>query len=414
MLTREENELVTRVCGDAPFGRLLRTHCWIPAGISPQLAPGGAPVKVRILGDDFVAFRAKDGRIGFFDESCPHRGVSLTLAHNEGDALRCIFHGWKFSVDGHCLEVPTQPTNHEGFCRAVRVNHYPVREAAGVFWVYLGSGEPPPFHEFEFTGLPAPTHVMTTVQKVDCNWLQLVETTMDSAHLGILHATAIKSLGQIGITKDYLAPTFETEFKPYGFRYASIRRMQDGGAYVRVNTFLAPWFAFISPTDAGVQGGTVQFSTPIDDEHSMFFFCEFRRDGIDFQKLPLFANLTDWADFPPLPPGGASDRWGQDRAAMERGHWTGFEQNLLTEDLVVALASKPIVDRSKEQLNAADAAIVNVRRAVLQAVREFIDGQVPACVRRAEVDERSILPQADVIPDAAAWREYFTRAAHAV
>ena len=190
--------------------------------------------------------------------------------------------------------------------------------------------------------------------------------------------------------------------------------MKDGPAYVRVNTFLAPWFAFIAPTDAGVQGGTVQFSTPVDDEHSLFFFCEYRRDGIDFARLPLFANLADRSDFPPLPPGGPDDRWGQDRAAMERGHSTGFTQNLLTEDLVVALASKPIVDRSKEQLNAADAAIVNVRRAVLQAVREFVDGGVPACVRRREVDEGSILPQADVIPDAARWRDSFSRAGHPV
>ena len=78
MLTREENELVTRVCGDAPFGQLLRTHCWIPAGISPQLPAGGAPVKVRLLGEDFVAFRGQSGRVGFFDESCP---ASRRLAH---------------------------------------------------------------------------------------------------------------------------------------------------------------------------------------------------------------------------------------------------------------------------------------------------------------------------------------------
>lgn len=411
MLSREENDLVTRVCGDAPLGRMLRKHCWIPAGISPQLVAGGAPLRVRLLGSDYVAFRVDDGQAGLFDEGCPHRGVSLALARNEDNALRCIFHGWTYSVDGECLAVPTQPVNQEGFRRSVRVNHYPVREAGGVFWVYLGGGEPPPFHEFEFVEMDSPSQVMTTVQRVDCNWLQLVETTMDSSHLGILHSSSIKALGDISVTKDYLAPTYETELKPYGFRYASIRQMRDGPAYVRVNSFIAPWFAIIAPTNNGGHEGTVQFSTPVDDEHSLFFFCQYRRDGLDIEASPIFRGLSDPADFPPQPPAGAEASWGQDREAMKRGHWSGFTENLLTEDLVVALSSTPIADRSKEQLNAGDTAIVNVRRSVLQAVREYQNGEVPACARRSEVDEGSILAQSNIIPDAFAWREYFARAA---
>jgi hypothetical protein len=244
---------------------------------------------------------------------------------------------------------------------------------------------------------------------VDCNWLQLVETTMDSSHLGILHSSSIRSLGDIGITKEYLAPTYESELKPYGFRYASIRRMQDGPAYVRVNTFVAPWFSIIAPSNRGAEDATIQFSVPCDDEHSLFFFCQYRRAG-EVEALPIFRGLRDPASFPPLPTAGPEASWGQDRAAMRGGHWTGFRQSLLTEDLVVALSSTPIVDRSKEQLNAGDTAIVNVRRSVLQAVREFQNGEVPACARRAEVDEASILAHADVIPDAAAWRDYFARA----
>jgi phthalate 4,5-dioxygenase oxygenase subunit len=411
MLSREENDLVTRVCGDAPLGQMLRRHCWIPAGVSPQLVAGGAPLRVRLLGNDYVAFRVDDGQVGFFDEGCPHRGVSLALARNEDNALRCIFHGWKYSVDGQCLEVPTQPVNQEGFRRGVHVNHYPVREAGGVFWAFLGEGEPPSFHEFEFVKLAAQSQVMTTVQKVDCNWLQLVETTMDSSHLGILHSSSIKSLGDISVTKDYLAPTYETELKPYGFRYASIRQMKDGPAYVRVNSFIAPWFAIIAPTNNGGQEGTVQFSAPCDDEHSLFFFCQYRRAGLEIEANPIFRGLADPADFPPLPPAGSEASWGQDREAMKRGHWSGFTEHLLTEDLVVGLSSTPIVDRSREQLNAGDTAIVNVRRSVLQAVREFLGGEVPACVRRTEIDEASILAQSDIIPDASAWREYFARTA---
>lgn len=407
MLSAEDNDLVTRVCGDAPLGTMLRTHCWIPATISPNLVAGGGPIKVRLLGRDYVAFRGVDGSVGFLDERCPHRGISLTLAHNEDNALRCIFHGWKFSVDGRCVEVPTQPTNHEGFCRGVRVNHYPVQEGGGIVWVFLGSGTPPPFHEFEFVQLPSPSHVVTTVQVVACNWLQLVETAMDSAHLGILHRSAIAKLGQIGIVTDYLAPVYETEHTQYGFRYAAIRETGDGQAYVRVNSFVAPWFSFIAPNDSDTPGATLQLIVPVDDEHSLFFFCEYRRDGVDVERTPIFAGLRNWGDFPPLPPGGPNDRWGQDREAMQHGHWTGFEQSLLTEDLVVALAATPIADRTKEQLNAGDAAIVNVRRAILSALQEYKNGETPACLRRSEFEERGIAPQSGLIPNAADWRQMF-------
>jgi phthalate 4,5-dioxygenase oxygenase subunit len=410
VLSKEDNDLLTRVCGDAPLGRLMRDHCWIPGGLSSQLVAGGAPLRVRLLGEDFVAFRTDDGRMGFFDEACPHRGASLALARNEDNALRCIFHGWKFDVDGRCLEVPTQGVNHDGFCRNVRVKHYSVREAAGVFWVFLGHGEAPSFHEFEFLQLATPTHVFITLQKVGCNWLQLVETTMDSSHLGILHATNIKALGDVGVTTDYTSPIFETEHKPYGFQYAAIRQMNGGEAYVRLNTFVAPWFSLLSPVDKEVQGGAIQFTVPIDDEHSLFFFGHYRRNGVGLVGGARFPGMVDPADYPPLPPGGPDTNWGQDRDAMKQGHWSGFKGNFVTEDLAVSLSAKKIVDRTKEQLNAADAAIVNVRRSVLQAIREYMSGEVPACARRVETDEASIIPLADFVPENVSWREHFRNA----
>jgi phthalate 4,5-dioxygenase oxygenase subunit len=408
MLTQEENDLVTRVENGAPLGAMLRKHFWIPAMVSVKLVADGPPVRSRLLGEDYVAFRATDGRVGFFDEHCPHRQVSLALARNEDNALRCIFHGWKYDVSGVCVDVPTQPVNREAYCKLVKLNHYPTREAAGIVWVYLGKEEElPPFPDFEFMGLPSPSHVLPTMHIGHWNWLQAVETTMDSAHLGILHSSSIKSLGDIGITKDYTAPVYETEHKPYGFRYASIRNRTEGDAYVRVNTFVAPWFAFISPTSNNAPGCTVQFSVPVDDEHSIFFFLEFRRNGIDMKDFPLFKSLEDPTDWPPGPPGGPDNNWGQDREAMKNGHFTGFPQNLLTEDLVCAMSMKPIVDRTKEMLNAADAAIVNVRKSVIQAVREFQDGKTPGCVTDREF--AGIVPQSDLVPAGVSWREYFSR-----
>ena len=115
-LSAADNDLLTQVEGDAPMGRFLRETYWFPVGLSALLQPDGAPQRVRRLGQNHVLFRATDGRVGMFNEACPHRGTSLMLARNEDNALRCIFHGWKFGVDGTTKEVPTQGEHHDAFC----------------------------------------------------------------------------------------------------------------------------------------------------------------------------------------------------------------------------------------------------------------------------------------------------------
>ena len=138
MLSKEKNELLCRVETGTPMGNTLRENFWIPVAVSSKLVSNGKPIPIRVFGENFVAFRATDGRVGIFNERCPHRGASLLLARNEDNALRCIYHGFKFSVTGQTVEVPTEPHNPQAFCRTVPLRHYQVREAAGVIWVWLG------------------------------------------------------------------------------------------------------------------------------------------------------------------------------------------------------------------------------------------------------------------------------------
>ena len=119
MVTREENELITRVEGDAPMGKLIRENSWIPFALSDNLVAGEAPTPVRLLGENFVSWRVPDGRVGFLAEACPHRQASLLLAHVEGDGLRCIYHGWKTDVSGSVVEAPTQVVRHDRFCASI-------------------------------------------------------------------------------------------------------------------------------------------------------------------------------------------------------------------------------------------------------------------------------------------------------
>ena len=399
-MTPQDNELLVRVAGRAPMGAMLRANYWFPALISEKLVAGGAPVPVRLLGEDFVAFRAHDGRVGFFNERCPHRGASLRLARNEDNALRCIFHGWKYSVSGEVVEVPTQPTNNAAFCKSVPLKHYPVREAGRIVWVWLGEEPVQPFPDFEFTRLPA-AQTYAVRQKVAYNWVQDVEGGMDSAHLAVLHQSWLKSFGDIGAAVEDFAPSYEFEAQPGGFRYAAIRSMKSGSRYIRVNQFVMPWYALICPEKVPDGDRLVIMSTPIDDGNTWHWLIRYN----PYQALgPSYANpVEDVDDWPPLPPGPAESAWGQDRTMMAQGHFSGF-RHLITEDFVVALSQGTIADRSSEFLSAGDAAVVRLRRMLLDSVREFMAGKRPSLARHEEIPYSRIRAVGNVLAPQEDWR----------
>ena len=195
MVTHEENELLTRIDGNAPMGRLMRDHYWVPFALTSQLVAGAGPMPVRLFGENYVAFRAESGRIGFFDELCPHRRASLVLARAEGDCLRCIYHGWKLDVAGCVVEAPTQQVRPERFAASVPVVHFPVHESGGLAWVWLGGVHAPPFPELPFAA--EDLHSFWCVSRVPCNWLQGVEGTIDSAHVGVLHHTWLSKSAEV-------------------------------------------------------------------------------------------------------------------------------------------------------------------------------------------------------------------------
>lgn len=402
MLTKEENDLLTRVCGDAPMGRMMRQHWWIPAALSDKLEADGKPLRVRLFGENYVAFRATGGKVGFFDEACPHRGASLALGRNEDNALRCIYHGWKFSVEGVTVAVPTQPANEAKYCKHVPLRHYPVREEGGIVWVWLGQGDKPPaFPELPFVGLPRENFVVFR-QQVHANWLQGVETTMDSAHLGVLHQSWLKGFGDIELSSANMAPVYHLAPKPFGFRYAAVRALKDERAYVRTNSFVMPWYGIVSPNQTDVKGGSIFFSVPVDDEHIWYWQMTYRSDEkLVPNKTHHYLDADDW---PPLPPGPPEDNWGQDREAMKNGHFTGFTQMLGTEDFAVIMSMGPISDRTKEYLGAGDGAVLAVRRCLRSALAEFMDGQVPVLARHEQIDYLQTPPISAVVAGDADWR----------
>jgi phthalate 4,5-dioxygenase oxygenase subunit len=404
MLTQEQNDRLTRVEGDAPMGRLMREHYWIPALLSAQLEPEGAPVRVRLLGEDHVAFRARDGRVGFFAEACPHRGCSLVLARNEDCGLRCIFHGWKIDVGGFVAEVPTHGPNPEAFAAKVPVRHHPVHEGGGIVWVWLGSTPAPPFPELPFTVL-GERQVWMTITKAYCNWLQGVEATLDSAHVGTLHEAYITRWADTGDKPlsnalDMLAPRYDVERTAYGLDAIALRPLPDGGTYLRTTTWFAP-FTSIVPGSGGPH--VVFIASPIDDTHHNLFYGSFGDEELhDGEHPPWFIEtITGNRPYDPFDFGGFTgsrdENYGQDRDAMRRGHFSGFTGNLLQEDMVTQASMGPIVDRTQEHLSAADVAIIHARRLLLGALDDMEAGR-PVVGSGPGLDHRDVLPVDAILP----------------
>src|SRR3546814_4551124 len=194
MLAREDNETLVRVGAGTPMGELMRLY-WIPFFLSRDLEVDGPPQRVRLLGEDLIVFRDTDGKLGLVDHACPHRGAPLLFGRNEDCGLRCVYHGWKFSVSGAVVDMPAEPERSR-LKEKVRIKAYPCRERNGVVWTYMGPDAVlPPLPNMEWNLVPA-ENVVVSMRVQECNWLQAVEGELDSAHAPILHGW-IDAQGQI-------------------------------------------------------------------------------------------------------------------------------------------------------------------------------------------------------------------------
>ncbi len=383
MLSHEHQELLTRVGPGTPMARMLREY-WLPAARSASLVADGKPQRVRLFGENYVVFRAASGDIGFLDEACPHRGASLALARNEGNGLVCIYHGWKFDTAGRVLEAPCEGANprQKEFMNSIVAGHYPVREAGGMVWVYLGARrEPPEFPLFEFNQV-GEGHIKVRRALLDYNWLQGLEAHLDAAHLAVLHASTIgRFAGALdsdsGLALKNLAPEMEMEMTPYGMREAAIRPMPDGTRYARMRHLILPFFTMVpSAPNSPCSGRAI---VPIDDEHTAEWYFIYRHDRpiseteIKAQWLGAADNDDNFA----ANLGNAENMWHQDRAALKGGHWSGLTRCIPFEDFTVSSSMGIRMDRTKEKLGPSDMVLVHARKALLDALEAFqADGTI--------------------------------------
>ncbi|MES2187373.1 MAG: Rieske 2Fe-2S domain-containing protein [Pseudomonadota bacterium] len=397
MLSHEDNELLVRVGAGTAMGNLMRLY-WIPFLTSRDVPVDGQPYRVRLLGEDLVAFRDTEGRVGLVDQACPHRGAPLVFGRNERGGLRCVYHGWKFSVDGRCQEMPAEPENTP-MLKKVGIKAYPVQERNGVLWAYMGPDkEPPPLPSMEWNMVPE-ENVALSVRVQECNWLQALEGEIDSAHAAILHGR-VDAGGSIDQWKQAadLAPRFEIVQHDAGVSVASRRKLGEDQNYIRVNQFLMPFWTLVPPFSQFPELSGHAW-VPIDDEHTLCIMFSYHPAQPFYEKTRrLFKEGHNGRET-----GHASQGSFEKRAVTEpyhnywnkfnRGNAYGFDYasqvtkynsgmpGLWIQDAASQSGVMPIYDRTKENLGVSDSGVARTRRVLLEAVKKLAQGeQRPASV----------------------------------
>jgi phthalate 4,5-dioxygenase oxygenase subunit len=384
MLSREDNDLLTRVELGTPMGALMR-HYWLPALLSEEIAtPDCPPVRVRLLGEDLVAFRDSQGRVGLLGEHCAHRGTSLFYGRNEACGLTCIYHGWKYDVDGNVLEMPAEPRDRD-FKKKLRHTAYPCKEIAGIIFTYMGPAEKQPLlPRYEWAGLVS-EQVCPVKSYLECNYLQGIEGDFDSSHTSFLHNNNLQNAERL---KRDGAPMLDAEETDYGMCAISIRKVGAEQIYVRTSPYILPSFSIVpGPPTAKFEEDDIRgfrFWVPIDDRTTWLYILNMRNKPFTAKERKA---LRSWigADYRRMR--NAANNYLQNRELQKTTSYTGIEAvNPAEQDGCATESMGAVFDRSKEHLGQSDKTIIALRKMLLRAVSDVRQGKDPPHVIRAAVD----------------------------
>jgi phthalate 4,5-dioxygenase oxygenase subunit len=376
MLKQEENELICRVGPGTPMGNFMREY-WVPAMLASEIPTADSdPLRVMLLGEQLIGFRDTNGKVGLVANNCPHRGASLFFGRNEEAGLRCVYHGWKFDVNGNCIDMPNEPAESD-FRSKVKAVSYPCHERGGVVWTYMGPRTtPPPLPDHEGNMQPNADQFVRATQ-LQSNWLQILEGDIDTSHVGFLHYGGLKAEDQIPGSfseiqlRDKTA-YFEVIDTEGGSAYGAKRQAGPEQVYWRIAQWCFPFYTFTPPGVLGTKkGGSAR--VPMDDYHTLTYSMVSGRNAPSQAipiRIPQQPNTTDWfGRFRPeqdLDNDFRIDRDEQRRKSGSAGY-TGIT-GIGMQDAAMTGSMGPIYDRSKEHLGSTDAMVIRVRRRLIAAV----------------------------------------------
>ena len=429
----EQNERVTRIGPDTPCGQVLR-HYWHPvalldefnAALDPRM--GIRPVKaVKLLGQDLVLFKNAQGAFGLLDRDCPHRGADLAYGRNEGDGLRCPFHGWKFDVTGQCLETPAEPKGSV-LCTRIKQRNYPVQERSGILFAWMGpeGSTPPPLPEVDCFKAPG-THTFAFKGLWHCNWLQAFEVGIDPAHASFLHrffndasledtygkqfrgASAGEIEGEkwpmTKVMREFDKPDISFSEMPYGFQLTTLRPLNEKLTHVRITNALFP-NTFVIPLSETMT--ITQMHVPVDDTRTYWYavFTSFadpvNKDAMRNQRLEA-VTLPDY-----IPKSGRHNQWGFNPEEQIARTFLGMgEDDINVHDQWACESMGAIQNRTREHLGTSDKVIIANRRILAKAIDDVAAGKVPPGFANADVATSRIGPDTvDGIAPAHNWQTW--------
>jgi phthalate 4,5-dioxygenase len=400
MLSREENELLTQTNQGTPAGNYFRRF-WLPALLPSELPSSDcAPVRVRLLGEDLIAFRDTNGKVGLVDEACPHRRASLFWGRNEECGLRCVYHGWKFDVSGTCVDMPNEPDEYR-FQNKVRITAYPTREYGGMIWTYMGDPEQEPeLPKLEWARVPeSHRHISKRLQ--ENNYLQAIEGGIDSSHSNFLHA----SVDAFRLTDDYVAkvkastnlrakyhlmdkaPMFTVKKTDYGLIIAVRRNAEEDQYYWRLTQFMLPSYTII-PYQKGLSINGHCW-VPRDDQTCFVWSASWNPDGPlseedreSIRKETFIHEQVDPVTFRAVR--NKDNNYLIDRNEQRASTMTGIH-GFAAQDQAVQESMGPICDRTRERLGTSDTAIIAARRLLLAEIKALEEGREPFAAAHGDV-----------------------------
>ena len=399
MLTRQDNELITRTGPGTPMGEYLRRF-WIPALLSREIPePDCPPVRVKIMSEELVAFRDTNGDVGLLDNYCPHRRASLFFGRNEESGLRCVYHGWKYDVNGDCVDMPSEPAE-SNFKDKVKIKSYSAADWGGYIWAYMGPAElKPDLPEVGWAMVPDDSHRVVSRRLQENNYVQGIEGGIDSSHVSFLHSGLTpyqrenpdaprrnngggQPTAMIGDT----SPRFIVKDTEYGFVYGAQRDSGDSEFYWRITPFMMPFFTIIpgSLGDADERTYSGHGWVPMDDDNCWMFTYSWNA------SRPLRPGENHPASDLELDPRtmratiNRENDYGIDRDMQKHFNFTGIE-NGSVQDAGIQESMGAICDRTKEHLGTSDSAIINLRRVFLRGARELLEGSEPFVPRDGSV-----------------------------
>lgn len=414
MIAAEENALLTQTDRGTPCGELMRRY-WQPVALSEELPEGGAPLKVKILGEELALFRDDQSRPGLIGLHCAHRGTDLSYGRCEDGGLRCLYHGWLYDIHGRVIDQPGEPGGGANKA-AIRHPAYPCMEAGGVIFAYMGPGEPPLLPNYEFLTV-GPEHRTVTKALYECNYLQGNEGNIDPVHLSFLHqildeaqiarrriVQSVNASDNTLLAKD-VAPTIDVAATNFGLRIYTTRDASADKRYLRVTNFVMPNLSAFGGSTVG-EGYAAHWHVPIDDHHHWKYIFAFSRTSPldEFLRTRSRAELT--ADYRLTK--NAANRYQQDRGSMQTQTFTGMGTNFQVHDAFATESQGPVQNRTEENLVSSDKAIVAARKLILNGIKDVQEGRDPQHVIRDPKSNRfaNLVVISDVIAKSLDWKEY--------